>query len=96
MVKLIENSWYNVSIWNNEITRDFKICELDSRRIYEVTYTSGKKDLITIFNQVLNYVECYSILSKESFKLNGFIDLYKNGNVKETDYILPKYENQII
>lgn len=93
--KLKEDNWFNVSIWNNEIIRDFKICVLDSRKIYEITYNNGRKDLVNVFRQVLDYVECYSILSNESFKLCDFVNLYKNGCVKETDYILRKYEKFI-
>ena len=78
-MKLKEDNWYKVSIWNNEMIRDYKVCELDSRKIYEVTYGKGtdkeRKDLVMIFSQVLNYVECKSILSDEKFKLVGFVDV---------------------
>ena len=99
-MKLKEDNWYKVSIWNNEMIRDYKVCELDSRKIYEVTYGKGtdkeRKDLVMIFSQVLNYVECKSILSDEQFKLVDFVDLYKNGCVMETDYILKRFRSQLV
>ena len=101
MIKLKENNWYMVDIWNNELVRDYKVCELDSRKIYEVTYNKGtdkeRKDLVRVVGQELRGVECISILKNECVDIVAdFIDLYKNGCVKETDYILKRFRSQLV
>ena len=101
MIKLKENNWFKVAIWNNELTKDFKVAELDSRRLYEITYNKGTnketKDLIRVVGQELRGVECISILQdKYMFVITDFVKLYNNGCIVETDYILKEYREQIL
>ena len=96
MIKFKKDNWYKVVIYNNDISRDYVVAELDSRKLYEITYNGGKKDLIMVTTQELRGVCAISILDKSSHIITDFVDLYKKGCVKETDFVLPKYENQII
>ena len=46
-------------LYNNDITRDKKICEIDNKEVYKIIYDNGKKDLVNILSQDL-YINLYS------------------------------------
>lgn len=98
MVEFVKNDWYRVRIYNNSLVQDYVVAELDSRKLYEITYNKGtkdeKKDLISVTSQELRGVYAISLLSKSSMIICDFVNLYKNGCVKETDFVLPRYDKQ--
>lgn len=96
MVKFKKQGWYSVSIYNNTITRDYIVAELDKRKIYEITYNNGKKDLVSIINQELRGVYGFSLLTRGHLIMQDFVKMYEQGKIKETDYVVQEFENQII
>lgn len=84
----INDNWYKVTIHNNPFSKENKEIAFvaDSRKIYEITFNDGKKDLIKILSADL-YINVKSIL-KGSYKLgfNEFIPMVNTGRIKMTDY----------
>lgn len=82
----MNDSWYKVTIFKNPFSRDV-IWVADSRKIYEVTFENGKKDLIRILSKDL-YINVKSILNNKMYKItyNGFFKIVKENKIKETEY----------
>lgn len=86
--------WYSVIIYDNPITRKNIVFQGDTRKIYEITFKNGTKDLIKILSQDL-YINVKSILKTKfggGYKLEeeDFIDMLKNNRIKETEYVIEK------
>ena len=61
------NEIYKVTIFRNPLLKDEIVFIADSRKIYEITFDNGKKDLIKILSSDL-YINVKSIL-KGGYKL---------------------------
>lgn len=75
-------------IYNNDITRERIVCEVDNKEVYKITYQNGNKDLVNILSQDL-FVNIYSILNREYYKLGTkeFETLYNMGKVESLNML---------
>lgn len=82
----MNDDWYKVTIYKNPLLKDEVIFVADSRKIYEITFNNGKKDLIKILGTDL-YINVKSIL-KGNYKLNfnDFIEMVHTGRIELTKY----------
>ena len=80
------NEIYKVTIFRNPLLKDEIVFFADSRKIYEITFNNGKKDLIKILSADL-YINVKSIL-KGFYKLNfeDFIKMINTGRIRITEY----------
>ena len=76
---------YKVTIFRNPLLKDEIVFIADSRKIYEITFDNGKKDLIKILSSDL-YINVKSIL-KGGYKLNfnDFIKMINTGRIRITE-----------
>ena len=77
---------YKVTIFRNPLLKDEIVFITESRKIYEITFDNGKKDLIKILSSDL-YINVKSIL-KGGYKLNfnDFIKMINTGRIRITEY----------
>ena len=84
----MNDDWYKITIYDNPFSKEDKeiVFVADSRKIYEITFNNGKKDLIKILSADL-YVNVKSIL-KGNYKLdfNEFVKMVNTGRIKRTEY----------
>lgn len=82
----MENEIYKVTIFRNPLLKDEIVFIADSRKIYEITFNNGKKDLIKILSADL-YINVKSIL-KGFYKLDfeDFIKMINTGRIRITEY----------
>lgn len=90
-----KDNWYKITLYDNYLTKDNVVMVFDSRRLYEIEYGNGNIDLVRITSNELCGVHCTSFLSDigedRKFKID-MVDLVKNGKVRETDYIITRFQ----
>lgn len=91
MIKFKKENWYDVLIYNNDISRDYVVAKLDKRKIYKITYNNGFKDLVRVMRQELIGVCCFSLSTSNYFIVQDFVKMYEQGKIKETKDIIYKF-----
>lgn len=82
-----ENSWNTVSVYDDGLAEQSILALLDKRKIYELNYENGKKQLVKIYGvEWGSTAQCEDVLSGEQFKVD-IKDMLQDGRVYETDYV---------
>ena len=83
-----ENSWNTVSVYDDGLAEQSILALLDKRKIYELNYENGKKQLVKIYGvEWGSTAQCEDVLSGEQFKVD-IKDMLQDGRVYETDYVI--------
>ncbi len=89
-----ENSWNTVTVYDG-LTKQSIIALLDKRKIYELNYENGKKQLVKIYGvEWGSTAQCEDVLSGEQFKVD-IKDMLQDGRVYETDYVVENKQVKI-